>query len=367
MKIVIDRQKIVEAVSLPQSIADKKSGRIADLLIEAREEGIVNFTGTDLDTFITTSSEAKVEESGKICVNAKKFYEVTRELPGEEIEITTTDSKLKIKSGNSQFHLVTSDPEDFPVKPTFDSSGEIILPSETLSDLIESTLFAAATDDIRPVLGGILLEKNEENLIAVATDSHRLSYLSIKIEGIQEIDFPDKGVIIPRKGASELNKLCSKGEEIKLKISDSVITASNGNTEITLRLIMGEYPNYKSVIPYDNPMTAEVTREEFTSAVKRVSLISTEKLRGVKLIFSQDKLKLVSRDDLGDAEETISARLDGDPIEIGFNAKYLLECTNPFNKEKLFFKLRDEMTATLIYDDPSMKRFVIIMPMNIQW
>ncbi len=367
MKIIVEKSNLVEATTLPQSIADKKGGRTSDLLITAKDDGKISVTGTDLDTFITTSTEGKVEEPGSVSVNAKKFYEVIRELPSDEIEITTVDTRLEIKSGNSRFHLVLSDPQDFPRKPEFEVTNEIEIESSILSDLIESTLFAAATDDIRPVLGGILLEKDENYLVAVATDSHRLSYVKTEIEGLDKIEFPERGVIIPRKGASELNKLSGKGDMIKLRISESVIAASNGNTEITLRLIMGEYPNYKSVIPVDNPTTAVVDRNEFISAVKRVSLISTDRLKGVKLIFNQGSLRLVSRDEYGDAEETISARLEGDPIEIGFNAKYLLECTNPFKNQELYFKLRDEMTATLLYEEENMERFVIIMPMNIQW
>ncbi len=367
MKIKANKTDLIEAIILPQSIADKKSGRISDLLLEATGDGKIYFTGTDLDSFITTWTSASVEEEGKICVNARKLYEVVRELPGEDVELTTSGDKLEIRSEKAKFNLVTSEPEDFPTKPTVDSSNEFEISSETLSSLINSTLFAAATDDVRPILGGILLEKEGDKLIAVATDSHRLSYASEKVEGLENVNYPEKGIILPRKGASELTKLCSRGDKIKLGITENIVVASDGNTEITIRLILGEYPNYRSVIPRDNPTIATVNRDEFAAAVKRVSLISTDKLKGVKLIFTHDELKLISRDELGDAEESIPVTLKGDPIEIGFNARYLLDSMIPFSGDELHFKLRDEMTATLIYESEELDKFVIIMPMNIPW
>ena len=368
MKISVERQKLIDAITLPQSIADKKSGRISNILITAGNNNEILFTSTDLDIFITTKTQGKVDEEDKCSVNARKFYEAIRELPDEEIDIITTGNFLEIRSGTSRFRLLTSDPEDFPEKPTIEPTSEFEISSEILSDLINSTLFAAATDDIRPILGGILFEKNEKKLSAVATDSHRLSYAEAEIEELDKILFPEKGIIVPRRGASELNKLCNKSERIKIGVSENVIKASDDDTEIILRLIMGEYPNYRGVIPYDNPVIVEIKREDFISAVKRVSVISSEKFRGVKLVFTPDALILTSKDEnTGDAEASIPISLEGNPTEIGFNARYLIECTIPFSEETIYFKLRDEMTATLIYEEEEMKKFVIIMPLNIQW
>jgi len=370
MKIMINRDDLIDALELPQSITEKKTissnPNTTQILINFEKEK-TTFTGTNMDVYIKSEIKIPCEEEQTVSVNAKNFYELIKEFPEDMITLQIDNDQITLNNETSKYTFVTSDTENFPEIPNIENSKKIEIKSENMLKLLDTVSYAASNEDIRPSLKGIFMELEENSLIGVATDSHRLSFIKMKFENINETNFPQQGLIIPKKATGEIKKICLKGDSIYFETSDTDIKISNENTELIVRQVMGKYPQYRDIIPNNYPISFSIDRKEFVHSTKRAAIFSQEHTRGIKMSVEEDKIFLTCRNEIGESLEELDIKLNGTPVSIGFNIDFLLETVSSFNSEKLQFELKDEMSAAIIRPEGEEDIFAIIMPMTINW
>ncbi|KAA6205029.1 MAG: DNA polymerase III subunit beta [Candidatus Tokpelaia sp.] len=377
MRIAVDRANLLRSLGRVHRIVERRNTVpiLSNILIEASEKngvGTICLKSTDLDLEVTEETAAGVEQPGATTIPAHLLYDIVRKLPeGGEISLSL-DAEGKfvtLVSGRSNFRLETLPRGDFPELSAEGFSHSFTLPAGQLKYLIESTQFAVSQEETRYYLNGIYLHVLEvegvQKLRAVATDGHRLACVEVEAPE-QAITMP--GLIIPRKTVGELQKLLSEmGEaDITVHVSEAKIRLSMGAIILTSKLIDGVFPDYQRVIPLNNEKKLEVKRAEFVSAVDRVSTISTDRGRAVKLALAADIVTLtVHNPDSGTAEDKITASYDGDSMEIGFNSRYLLDIAGQIAGEDIVFMLADSGAPTLIRDNADNRALYVLMPMRV--
>lgn len=375
----IDKREFLKGLSLMQSVAGRKSTLpiLSHILMEW-DQNALYLTGTDLETGIREELTATVHEKGKASVSAKKLYEIVRELPEEAIHIEKKENHwITLQCGRSVFNLAGLDPEEFPSLPAYQDGYFSQVSSELMKEMIEKTAFAASNEESRYHLNGILfLQKKQtpgtgqgarETLTMVATDGHRLSLIdreSPKIRGIE------KGIIIPKKGVLEMKKIMGDkdGEEgMGMYFDQTHGFFRMGKSLMAIRLIDGEFPEYEQVIPKENDKKLLMDKEKIHGCLRRVSIMASERVEGIKLSLKENALELSSyHQDFGDAKEEVEIVYGGSPLEVGFNARYLMEALNSIDTSQVVMELRDEGSPGIIKpgSDPS-HQLCIIMPMRI--
>lgn len=372
--VTVERSVLLKALSHVQSVVERRNTLpiLANIKIEA-SGNILSLTATDTDIEITEKIIVSVKEEGAITVPAHTFYDIIRKLPdGAEVELTGTDSgggKLKINSGLCNFSLASLPVHDFPVM----SGGDVnhtfrLLPAEIIS-LIDKTKFAISTEETRYYLNGIFLHTKESDdgetkLCAVATDGHRLAKVEIKApEGAENID----GIIIPRKTVGEIRKLAEESsDDIEVSISDSKISFACDSVMLISKLIDGTFPDYEKVIPTDNDKEAELDAGALTRAVDRVSTISTEKTRAVKLTVGPGKLIVsATNEENGAATEELDIVYDSNSFDTGFNSRYLLDMMSVIKGQRIRMLLKEGNSAAIVRDMDDANSLFVIMPMRI--
>lgn len=372
MKIVIERTQLLKALSHVQSVVEKR-GTIAvlsNVKIEA-QNGSVGFTATDMDISISEKVPGEVSRNGFTTVPAHMLYEIARKLPeGSQVEIIESDdnAKVSIRAGTSRFSLACLPVEDFPVMSEADLNCKFTLKAAECKALIEKPSFAMSNEETRYYLNGIYFHKaktdSDEVLRAVATDGHRLARIEVALPaGAAEMP----GVIVPRKVIYELKKLLAESEaDVNISMSESKIRFVVGSAVIVSKLIDGNFPDYERVIPSGNNKIMEVDRKLFASAVDRVSIISSEKTRAVKLAAENGKLTLSAMSaEHGTATEELDITYSADAIEIGFNSRYLLEMLTNIEGETAQFLLSDGASPALVRDTSDVSALYVIMPMRV--
>lgn len=391
MHIRVNKEEMQSRLSDIQSIVDKKSTMpiLGHFLLTVDEQSMI--TATDLETAIKEPIMVdEVKESGQLCIPAKKFYEIVREIDGEiELEAEGTEW-LKIKTGKSLFRIACMNPEDFPRWPQITEKKTLQFKASKLYEMIEKTLYAAGESDTRYTLNSLLfhIKPDEDSFFVVGTDGHRLSLIKEDIN-MQSEGVPEKSqieeikVIVPRKSASELRRFLSKavrghtGEEeeegaepvdvlITMEITTNHIVFKTEEVEFLVRLIEGNYPSYEQVIPTANEKKAIIDRDQFIKALRRVSVISKDRSNAIKLDLNTDTLTLTaSNPDLGDAKDEIEIQYSGEPISLGFNAKYLVDALNAMNCEQVVFELQEPLSPTLLKEQDNENYLCVVMPMRI--
>jgi DNA polymerase-3 subunit beta len=339
------------------------------VLIRA-EGGSLTLKATDLDLEITETVPAEVQQGGATTVPAHILHDIVRKLSeGAEVSLDTGDgSQLALKSGRSRFALQVLPEADFPDLTTGEFPTRFMLPASVLKKLIDRTQFAISTEETRYYLNGIYLHvvttEGKPVLRAVATDGHRLAQ--------SQLDAPPgsegmTGVIIPRKAIGEIQKLVEQGDaEVQVELSDTKIRVTIGAVVLTSKLIDGTFPDYGRVIPRGNNKVLKVDRGEFAEAVDRVSTISSERGRAVKLALSEGKMVLsVNNPDSGSAVEELGVDYPADDMEIGFNSRYLLDVAGQLETETAEFRFADPGSPTLILDDGAADALYVLMPMRV--
>ena len=314
---------------------------------------------------------ADVGQPGAVTVPAHILHDIVRKLPdGSEVEIKTDGEKerLTIRAGQARFALQTLSPEDFPDVSVGDMSHSFDISAADLKRLIEKTRFAISTEETRYYLNGIYLHTaksgNVEALRAVATDGHRLAQVELELpKGAAGMP----GVIVPRKTVHELHRLIeASGDTVHVGVSQSKIRFEIGTVTLTSKLIDGTFPDYERVIPQGNDKVLKVSNAEFMSAVDRVSTIASERGRAVKLNIAPDKLVLsVNNPDGGSATEEIGVAYGNQPLEIGFNARYLLDIAGQLEGEEASFMLNDPASPTMVRDTGDASALYVLMPMRV--
>jgi len=372
MKLTIERAALLKSLSHVQSVVERRNTIpiLSNVLIEAGE-GRLRLTATDMDLTIVEGVAAEVAEPGATTAPAHTLYDIVRKLPeGAQVELKTggDDGQMVLVSGRSRFTLATLPKEDFPAAGDGKLPQSFALPCAELRHLIDRTRFAISTEETRYYLNGIYLHAapadGAEMLRAVATDGHRLARFEMPLpEGAK--DMP--GVIVPRKTVAELRKLVDEGDApVEVSLSDTKVRFGFGETVLTSKLIDGTFPDYERVIPSGNDKIMSVDCRQFAEAVDRVSTISTEKSRAVKLAVADGSLILsATSPESGSATEEIEIDYGGGAMEIGFNSRYLLDIAQQIEGEQAQFALADAASPTVVRDLSDSSALYVLMPMRV--
>jgi DNA polymerase-3 subunit beta len=372
MKFSIERGTLLKAVAQAQSVVERRNTIpiLANVLIEAEGEA-VHFRATDLDIEVVDRAPAQVERAGAVTVSAVMLHEIVRKLPDGALVSLADDAvsgRLTVQAGRSNFNLATLPKEDFPVMASSDYDSNFAAPAPVLRRLFDKSKFAISTEETRYYLNGVYLHVAEADgarvLRCVATDGHRLARIDAALpDGAGEMP----GVIVPRKTVGELRKLLEDDEmEIAVSVSETKIRFATPDITLTSKVIDGTFPDYTRVIPQGNTRRMEVDAAEFAKAVDRVATVSSERSRAVKLAIDDDRLVLsVNAPDSGAAEEEVVVAYGDDKLEIGFNAKYLLEIASQVDRENAVFLFNSSGDPTLMREGDDTSAVYVVMPMRV--
>lgn len=372
MKLTIERATLLAALGHVQNVVERRNTIpiLSNVLVSAGD-GQLSMTATDLDLTIVERVASEARQSGATTTPAHTLYDIVRKLPeGAQVELSTgkDDARLAIVAGRSSFSLPCLPKEDFPAQTDDKLPTRFRVAAENLRRLIDKTRFAISTEETRYYLNGIYLHAAKSAgvamLRAVATDGHRLAQV--------ESPLPDgaagmPGVIVPRKAIAELRRLIDQvADPIEVSLSDTKMRFSFGQTVLTTKLIDGTFPDYQRVIPSDNDKTLEVDCRRFAEAVDRVSTISTEKSRSIKLTIGKDRLQLsATSPEAGSASEEMEVSYPGDSLEIGFNSKYLLDIATQIDGDIARIDLADAVSPTIVRDLGDERALYVLMPMRV--
>ena len=375
MKATIERATLLRCLSHVQSVVERRNTIpiLSNVLIDASDGGSVRVMATDLDLqVVETMSASSVESPGAITVSAHLLFDIARKLPeGAQVSLETSDNRMEIKAGRSNFKLPTLPRDDFPVIVEGDLPTSFEVPARVLAEMIDRTRFAISTEETRYYLNGIFLHVTDEDepvLKAAATDGHRLARFTLaRPDGAEGM--PD--VIVPRKAVAELRKLLEEALDgaVQVDLSASKIRftlGGEGGVVLTSKLIDGTFPDYSRVIPTGNDKLLRVDPKLFFEGVDRVATIATEKTRAVKMGLDTDKVTLsVPSPDNGNAAEELMADYKADGFEIGFNANYLKDILGQFDAEEVELHLADAGAPTLIRENEKSPALYVLMPMRV--
>lgn len=370
MKLTIERSALLGALSHAQNVVERRNTIpiLSNLQLVAETDSL-NLTATDLDLAMVETVEADVQQTGGTTAPAHILHDIVRKLPdGAQVELDSTDgSRMVVRAGRSNFELSCLPREDFPLMADDDLPHQFVLPALDLHRLIEKTRFAISTEETRYYLNGIFLHAPEDApvLRGVATDGHRLAHVEVPLPS-GAAGMP--GVIIPRKAAIEVDKLIESGDvTVDIALSNSKIRFAIRDTTLTSKLIDGTFPDYQRVIPAGNDKQMEVDCKSFKAAVDRVATISSEKSRAVKLAVQKNAVMLSANNpEQGSGNDEVPATFNGiEVMEIGFNARYLLDITGQVEGENVTFDLSDGASPTIIRDPADPSALYVLMPMRV--
>jgi DNA polymerase-3 subunit beta len=372
MKLTIERAQLLKSLAHVQSVVERRNTIpiLSNVLIEAKGEHL-HLTATDMDLTIVERVEARVTQAGAVTAPAHTLYDIVRKLPeGAEVVLDASgdQGQLVLRSGRSKFALATLPKEDFPAMGPGELPSRFQLQAGELRSLIDRTRFAISTEETRYYLNGIYLHAAKSSdvavLRAVATDGHRLARMEMALpRGASGMP----GVIVPRKTVNELRKLVDESADaVSVELSETKVRFGFDSIVLTSKLIDGTFPDYERVIPTGNDKVMEVVRGEFTAAVDRVSTISTEKSRAVKLALADGTLTLSANSpENGSATEELEVKYAGGAIEIGFNSRYLLDITQQIEGDGVQFQMADAASPTLVRDVADPSALYVLMPMRV--
>lgn len=366
MKFIIDKVHFIKLLQRIQGIVEKRNTMpiLANVLLEASGSRISTMA-TDLEVFIKDSVQADVSEEGSVTVNARKLFEIVKELPGDSIHLSSSkDDKVALKAGKAKFNIMGLPSKDFPIFPSIDETKLEGVDNEALKEMIDKTSFAVSTDETRYNINGFLLEKDDARIRMVSTDGHRLALIEKSdIRGVQS----KESVLLPRKGVMEMRRLIEeKDGEFFLGVTQKSAVMKKDNTVISIRLLEGEFPDYKKVVPKDNDKEIIAERDALLSTLKRVSILSMDKIKGVKMSFSRGRLVVSSSSpEIGEATEEMDVEYSGDDIEMAFNARYFIDMLETLDEESVRIALKDSLSPGIVRPVGSQDYTYIIMPMRL--
>jgi DNA polymerase III subunit beta len=371
MEFSIKREELVRSLYLVQGVVERRNTQpiLAHVLIEPTDGGIA-LVATDMEVGLRCRLAATTRKGGTTTVNARKLYEIAREVTADELTLrTSTEGWVEVMAGRSRFKVVSFPPKDFPELPLGPGVGggiQIRVAAGTLREMIDKTLFAVSTDETRFNLSGVFVETVEGGLLRmVATDGHRMAMID---RAVADAKIP-RGVIMSRKGLAEVRKLLDEtGEaELTLVVAEKDVRVHTPSIAFFMRLIEGEFPDYKQVIPSATRVRAQVARDDLLAALRRTSLMASERSHGVKLHLQSGTLELsASNPDAGEASEDLEVAYTGEPLIIGFNGKYLIEVLNAHTAgDTVEVGLTDEVGPGVIRGSQDPSYTYVLMPMRL--
>ncbi len=366
MKFTITREKLHEGLgAVAASIPSKTTLPVlSNILVEATKDGL-RLSGTDLDIAVSTIIPAQVDQEGATTLPARKLVEIVRELPSAAIRFTGSgEQRVQIECGRSRFKLLGLSRDEFPAFPAVKFDGAWKVAAKELQKLIGHVAFAASTEESRPILNGVLWELRSDRMRMVATNGHRLARMDVPLKGSGQAD-----LIVPPKALEQIRRLYGPDEEIEIARSDNHLGFRSSGTQVYTRLIEGPYPNYEQVIPRENDKIMTADKAALAAALRRMSIVASDQTHRIRMAFANGACKLsVTTPDLGEAQEEMTVAYEGDPLEIGFNAAYVLEVLKymPTDEVRMSFKA-PERAATcepVGWDDPA-SYLSLVMPLRL--
>ena len=376
MELTIKREEILDGLARSQSIVEKRSSMpiLSNILLKAEEDSVV-IIATDLDISFQGRFPAEIKSPGELTVPAKKFYEVIQALASDEVHLTDKENNyIQIKGGGYHGELVGLSSEDFPSVAAIEGLEYVPVSAAVLKDMIGKTSYAVSTEDTRYNLAGLFWEEYDDEgtkiLRMVATDGHRLSLCDQSIEDVEKLNL-GKGIILPRKGVHELSRMvdrAAKEEEalIEIAFGDKACIARYDDMILMMSLVDGTFPDYKLVIPKKQDIDVSVDRMTFIDILRRVSVLATDKYRGIKFKLTPGLLEIISSNpDVGEAKESLEVGFEGEEIVIGFNPRYFIELLTMMASEEVTIKLVDDSSPATIVGNGDPGFLSVIMPMRI--
>ncbi len=371
MEVSIRREDLVKGLYLVQGVVERRNTLpiLANVLVEPAGEGVA-MTATDMEVGLRGFVPAQVKKKGSVTLNARKLYEIAREVPGEEVILRSTQPGwVDVLSGRSKFKVVSLDAKDFPELPLAAEAPQgitIRVAAGTLREMIDKTLFAVSSDETRFNLSGVFLTNGEgDALRMVATDGHRLAMIDRRVPGARV----ERGVIMPRKGLVEARKLLDETDEaeVTMLVSAKDVRLVMRSVSFFMRLVEGEFPDYRQVIPGAARAQARANRDDLLAALRRISLLASERSRGVKLHVERGRLELsASNPDQGEASEDIEISYGGEPLTIGFNARYMIDMLSvQAEGDVVELGLTDEVGPGVMRCSQDPEYTYVVMPMRL--
>ena len=371
MKFTVQKNDIVDVLSNIQGLTGRKSNLAitGNILLNATKDGIT-IAATDLETGFEGSYPASVESEGKVAINARKFYEIIREFPSNEILVNETENRwIRIGSENIEYNIVGMNPEDFPEIPQLEGVDFFEIKSEPFKRMIDQTTIIGSSDDKRAHIVGVYMDKIEtdDELIMriVSTDGSRLTKVDIPFDKDKKINF-NGGIIVPKKGLNEVGKFLESENPVQLGCKANHFIVKKSSETIIIRLLEGEFPEYKEIIQKLKANIITLDRQLFLMMLKRMSILASESYKGVIFNLSDDKMMISSTNpDIGESKEEMIIGFKGDPIEVAFNARYFIESLNVMDDEKIYLNIVNEEKPCLIEGETDKNYLSVIMPMRI--
>jgi len=375
MEINLKREAFSSTLQNINSVVDKSTSSnkpiLSNFVIRTVEgEGSkVEFSSTDYELSLVERVEAEITEPGSICVNAKKVFDIVKELQGEDVKIRSTEQLwIHITCGSSEMRLPSVEVGLYPQTVLEDLPQSVTISVDDLKQCIDMTLFAAITNESRRNLMGVCLSTTSDQQTRwLSTDGHRLAQI---LKSVDDLNFSeDQEVIVPRKALTEVRRAADLfGQTVVISFDERVMQFTGGRISFKTRLIEGKFPNCDPIIPKDNTMEIILNRESFINSLRIVSSISSEKLRPVKLLISQGVLKLESeKADYGEVVDEIEIGYEGDPFQIGFNSRYLLDVLIVIESEDIKLECKNSMSPTIIKSTVDESFLSVIMPLRVEW
>ncbi len=363
MKFRISKEAFLDGLQKVQHVVSSRTTLpiLSNVLIVAKG-GRIQFTTTDLDVGITGSVEAQIDKEGATTLPARRLVSIVRELPTSEIEVSV-DAKnhASIRSGPAFFKIIGLSDSEFPPLPDFQGSKEFRIPQVVLRDGLRKTAYAISSDETRYVLNGIFASLHDGKMTLVATDGRRLAMVD------SDLEFPashETDVIIPTKAVQELQRLLGDTGEVIVKLTDNQVSFTIGDSLLASKLIEGNYPNYRQVIPGDALERVVISREALLETVRRVSLLASDKSNSVKLVFSENQIEVTANSpDVGEAQESMDVIYQGKPMQIAFNPEFLQAPLRALETNDVYLDLIDEMSPGVLRIEGTF--LYVLMPMRV--
>ena len=368
MNLTISKEQIINGLQAVQNVVSNRTTLpiLSNVLLRAEGDKL-ELTATDLDVTIACSVEAKVKKPGASTVPVKKLFGIVRELGNSEIDLEVDDKNVcSIRSGASFYKINGLSADEFPPMPKFKEDKKVELPQEKIRGMMKKTSFAISTDESRYVLNGIYISLRDHKMTMVATDGRRLAMVD------EEVDVSEKSqgeFIAPAKAVNELNRLLQDKGNVEVRYTDNQASFTlkdekNGSVLIVTKLIEGNYPNYRQVIPTEVKERISLGREEFLHALKRAEIMTSDKSNSVKLTFGKNNLAITANSpEVGEARESIAINYKGKEMAIAFNPKYMIDPLNALANDEVFIELIDELSpGVLKINGPFL---YVVMPMRL--
>ncbi len=373
MNFTVDRDLLIDVLTGIQGVAERRHTMpVLSHALMTIGGGNLTVESSDLEIVVRCLQPIAGGEAGAIALPARKLLDIAKVLP-KESPVTVAGKEgnyVEISSGRSHFRLAGLSSQEFPEMPEKPSGKTVSIDGDTFRKLSERVVPFASSDETRYNLAGILLEQAETEtgsmLRMVATDGHRLAMADGEVGNVGEL-LASRKILVPKKGILEIRKLAENGPgSIELSASEKFLFAAKGDTEVWVRLLDADFPDYRQVIPKENLLTATVGRDAFAEVLRRVAVMAPDKVHSVKLSFSGKQLEVSSTSpDQGEARDLLEAAYEGPAMKIGFNGRYLQDAVSGVSEEKMVLQLKDEVSQVILRPEKERNYLAIVMPMRI--